>query len=245
MVEKTWARVADFLRRAAEAWEVLFVCDGCSDGTPDRLRQWTRGQDDRVRVLSYAPNRGKGFAVRQGWLAARGPWRIFTDVDLAYSFEDIQRLGNALRAGADVVIASRTHPQSQLLLPTRLQGYAYRRHLQSQAFSTLARCLLPLSQRDTQAGLKGINAAAAEWILPRLTCDGFGFDCELLTACMRHGLAIEEIPVCVRLEAGDSTAGFAAMGRTIRELWQIRRTWCGSSADSLASRSSEPGRQAA
>src|SRR5690348_17664989 len=34
-----------------------------------------------------SPNRGKGHAVRQGLLAARGDWRLFTDVDLAYGLD--------------------------------------------------------------------------------------------------------------------------------------------------------------
>src|SRR5207253_4673324 len=136
-----------FLQRAPGEWEVLFVCDGCTDGTPARLAQLNRGGDGRVRVLSYAANKGKGYAIRQGLEAARGDWRLFTDVDLAYGFDDILRVAYALQAGAQVAIASRSHPESQMMLPTRLQGYAYRRHLQSMAFSALVRCLLPLRQR--------------------------------------------------------------------------------------------------
>jgi hypothetical protein len=157
--------------------------------------------------------------------AARGQWRLFTDVDLAYGFEDIVRVAQALQAGAPVAIASRTHPDSQMVLPTRLQGYAYRRHLQSLAFSALVRALLPLRQRDTQAGLKGLSAAAAQMLLPRLSCDGFGFDCELLTACRHFGLPVEEVPVCVHYEDRASTTGLGAMKEMVRELWRIRRSW--------------------
>ena len=112
-----------------------------------------------------------------------------------------------------------------MLLPSRLQGYLYRRHLQSLAFSALARLLLPLAQRDTQAGLKGLSADAAQQILPSLTCDGFGFDCELLTACAHFGLSVAEVPVCVRYEDRASTTSMRSTGRMIRELWRIRRAW--------------------
>jgi dolichyl-phosphate beta-glucosyltransferase len=204
---------------------VLFVCDCCTDGTPDRLAQLHHGENGRVRVLSYAPNRGKGYAIRQGLEAARGDWRLFTDVDLAYGFDDVLRVADALQKGAPVAIASRTHAESQMVLPTRLQGYAYRRHLQSVAFSALVRCLLPLRQRDTQAGLKGLSAAATRTVLPRLSCDGFGFDCELLTACMYYGLPIREVPVCVRYGDSVSTTGLAATRKMVKELWHIRRSW--------------------
>jgi hypothetical protein len=112
-----------------------------------------------------------------------------------------------------------------MVLPTRLQGYVYRRHLQSLAFSALVRWLLPLQQRDTQAGLKGLSAEAARIILPRLSCEGFGFDCEFLTACVHAGLAIREVPVCVRYEDCASTTSFGTMRQMVMELWHIRRSW--------------------
>ena len=220
---RTWREVREFLRTTAGAWELLFVCDGCTDGTPDRLREWTQGEP--VRVLAHAPNRGKGYAVRRGLEAARGRWRLFTDVDLAYPFTDMLRLAEALRAGAAVAIASRWHPDSRLIVPSALQGYAYRRHLQSLMFSALVRLLLPLTQRDTQAGLKGLSAEAVALLLPHLRCDGFEFDCELLTACVRYGLAVAEVPVHVRYEDTATTTGWGAMGRMLRALWQIRRAW--------------------
>jgi len=54
--------------------------------------------------------------------------------------------------------------------------------------------MLPLTLNDTQAGLKGTTAEVAERVLPNLTCDGFGFDCELLTACARYGIPVTEMP---------------------------------------------------
>jgi len=189
------------------------------------LAEWTAAARDPIRVLSYAPNRGKGYAVGYGLAAARGAWRLFTDVDLAYQFDDIVRVAQVLRAGADVAIASRTHPASRLVLPVALQGYVYRRHLQSKAFSLLVRLLLPLTQRDTQAGLKGLSASAAQQVLPLLRCDGFGFDCELLTASVHHGLAIAEVPICVSYDDTASTTGWRGMSRMIGELWRIRHAW--------------------
>ncbi|MFL5242923.1 MAG: hypothetical protein ACJ8FY_12510, partial [Gemmataceae bacterium] len=106
-----------------------------------------------------------------------------------------------------------------------LQGYAYRRHVQSLAFSKVARWLLPITQRDTQAGLKGLSSRAISLVLPHMQCDGFGFDCELLTACVRFGLSVQEVPICVRYDDAKSTTSFRTMGRTLRELWKIRQNW--------------------
>jgi dolichyl-phosphate beta-glucosyltransferase len=225
LIERTWEEIRHFLHHDGASWEVLFVCDGCTDGTTERLAELTAGAGSGVRVLSYAPNRGKGHAVRIGLAAARGNWRVFTDVDLAYSFENIIAVADALRAGADVAIGSRAHRESQITAPVRLQGYLYRRHLQSLAFSTVVRRILPLRQRDTQAGLKGLSARAARLVLPRLHCDGFEFDCELLTACARYGLHIEEVPIHVRYDNRHSTTNLRSTLRMLRALWEIRKAW--------------------
>jgi dolichyl-phosphate beta-glucosyltransferase len=222
---QTWSEAREFLERAPGEWEIMFVCDGCTDGTPQRLARLIGDTDARMRVLSYSPNRGKGYAVRHGLETARGQWRIFTDVDLAYSFDDILRVAASLRAGAEVAIASRLHPHSRVVLPPSLQGYAYRRHLQSLVFSQLVRLLLPLTQRDTQAGLKGLSAATAERLLPHLSCPGFEFDCELLTACAHFGVPVTEVPVSVRYEDTLSTTRLHNVLRVVRELWKIRRVW--------------------
>jgi dolichyl-phosphate beta-glucosyltransferase len=224
-VERTWQSVQRFLQHAPGRWEVLFVCDGCTDGTPSRLEELIRAVPGPVRMLAYAPNRGKGYAVRRGLECAVGNWRLFTDVDLAYGLDDVLRVAQALWAGAEVAIASRTHPDSRVVLPPHLQGYAYRRHLQSLLFTALARSLLPVRQTDTQAGLKGLSATVARQLLPRLHCDGFGFDCELLTACAQYGVPVTEVPVCMQYEDAVSTTGVRAMGVMVRELLRIRRDW--------------------
>lgn len=223
-IDRACREVMRFLDEQTRPWEVLFICDGCSDGTPERLAR-LRGGDERIRIVAYAPNRGKGHAVRHGLALARGEWRVFTDVDLAYSFADILRVHARLLGGADVAIASRVHADSTLVVPYPLQGYVYRRHLQSQAFAALVRCLLPLRQGDTQAGLKGMTGETARRILPFLRCDGFGFDCELLTACAYQGLQVAEVPVAVRYTDARSTTSLHTATGMIRELWKIRRAW--------------------
>src|SRR5207237_9462724 len=43
ILERTWRELAQFLQRARGEWEVLFVCDGCTDGTPAWLARLARG----------------------------------------------------------------------------------------------------------------------------------------------------------------------------------------------------------
>ena len=223
-LDHSLAALEQFLADTPASWELVFVCDGCTDGSAERIERW-KPRNGSVRLLSYSPNRGKGFAVRQGLIAASAPYRIFTDVDLAYPFADIERVAEGLQAGHDVVIASRTHPESQVQLPTKMLGYALRRHLQSRVFGALVRMLLPLSNGDTQAGLKGFSERAVRTVVPQVTCAGFGFDCEVLTACVRYGLTVTEVPVSVRYDESASTTNFRSTLSMIRDLWRVRRAW--------------------
>jgi glycosyltransferase involved in cell wall biosynthesis len=225
LLESTWHEIDSFRRATARDWEFIFVCDGCTDGTADQLRRLTREAGPSVRVLSYTKNRGKGYAVRLGLEESRGRFRLFTDIDLAYGFDDITRLAETLQNGAEVAIASRDHPDSRLLLPPAMLGYLYRRRLQSKVFAKLVRWILPINASDTQAGLKGMSGRAANVLLPRLTSRGFEFDCELLTACARLNLEVTEVPVTVRHENTLSTTSLRDIPRMLRKMRSIRRNW--------------------
>ena len=65
-VAETVSRLRAFLTRHPE-WRVLFVCDGCTDGTEALLQDLGPGFD----LVAYGGNRGKGFAIRTGFGAAR------------------------------------------------------------------------------------------------------------------------------------------------------------------------------
>src|ERR1051326_2446464 len=178
-------QIHEFIAQNDGDWEAVFVCDGCTDGSAEHLQQFAARDPSRLQVIDYAPNRGKGHAVRTGLLEARGQWRIFTDIDLAYSWHDVALAARLLKEGHAFVSGSRAHPASRMTISSAYQGHFWRRAQQSRVFVTLARLLLPLTQRDPQAGLKGMSAAVAHSVLPRLKCQGFAFDCELLTACQR------------------------------------------------------------
>lgn len=233
-LDATWTSVHRFVRSRPEPWEVLFVLDGCTDGTPERLDRLAEGDSDpRVKVLSYPTNRGKGYAVRAGLQAATGAVRAFTDVDLAYDFDDVLRVVERVNDTTPAVIASRPHPDSLLLIPDRMLWYAFRRKLQSLAFHAATRLSLGLPHPDTQAGLKAFTAEVVGHLLPHLECDGFGFDCELLLACDRAGVRVTELPVRVRYEEGTTTSTVTGL-RMLRELWAIRKRWKNRTLPALA-----------
>jgi dolichyl-phosphate beta-glucosyltransferase len=195
-VAVTMERLRGFLSRHPE-WRVLFVCDGCTDATPDVLQGAARDTAG-LDVLVHAKNRGKGYAVRSGFAAATTPYLVFTDVDLAYDVEDACRVLALLQAGADLVAADRTHPDTQYCMSPLDLPTVYRRHLMSRIYNAWVRRMLPITVRDTQAGLKGLSREAWERLAPVLRVDGFAFDVELLARAGQAGLRIVETAVAFR-----------------------------------------------
>jgi len=130
-----------------------------------------------------------------------------------------------LRVGLAAIKALAEILHKPIAAVSLLEAIARAAATQGRVFSAVARVLLPIRQRDTQAGLKGMTATVAERIVPELGCDGFGLDCELLTACARSGVPVVEVPVHVRYDSTASTTGPRATLRMLRELWQIRRAW--------------------
>ncbi|MEI8195361.1 MAG: glycosyltransferase [Phycisphaerae bacterium] len=222
--EQSLQELLPFVARQPDPWELIFVFDGCTDGSDRRLQELT-AKMPQVRVLRYARNRGKGYAVRLGLQQSRAPFRIFTDIDLAYRLDMVESVAEQLVAGDDVVIASRAHPESEIILAPGMENYLRRRKMQSLAFSAMARGLLGIRQRDPQAGLKGLSARAARTVLPYVKCPGFGFDCDLIVACKYFGIPIREVPIRVHYDHAESTTRATTGLKMVRELWAIRKHW--------------------
>ncbi len=91
--------------------EVIVVDDGSDDDTAAAAE---RGGADVV--LRHEVNRGKGAAVRSGMLVARGATVAFTDADLSYSPDQVERLMDAIEDGWDVVVGSRRHTETTTLV---------------------------------------------------------------------------------------------------------------------------------
>ena len=185
----TLLEVDAFLRRQGYDSEIIVVDDGSRDGTLDRVRELA-GSIPSIRVLTYGGNRGKGFAVKTGVLAASREAVLFTDADLSTPIADVERLWTFYDRGADVVIASRRHVSSEILV-----RQPWRRRLIGQVFSLIVSTLGVRGFKDTQCGFKLFRAGTTRPIFPALKTDGFAFDVEILMRARGLGLRIAEVPV--------------------------------------------------
>src|SRR5262249_26329604 len=111
----------------------------------------------------------------------------------------------------------------RLEIPPAYVHYYYFRHVVGRIFNGVVRLLLLPGVADSQAGLKGFRAAAAERLFSGWLPRGFSFDIALLFRARRLGLRIESVPVLYRYENTPSTVRWARdSGRMLRDVVQIR-----------------------
>ncbi|MDQ6976377.1 MAG: glycosyltransferase family 2 protein [Mariprofundaceae bacterium] len=170
-------------------FEIIVVDDGSNDGTRDRVTSLLADRP-RITLLPAHENIGKGGAVRRGMLHAHGLIRLFMDADHSTHIKEVEKVFTAINKGADVVIASRQHRDSDI---SRHQSWL-REHM-GMGFNRLMHACVDLTFQDTQCGFKAFSADAADAIFTRAKLNGFSFDVELLFLAQRLGFSICEIPV--------------------------------------------------
>jgi len=195
-------RVDNVARQMGLRYELIVVDDGSVDNTKVEV-EGCAGINDHVKVASYNDNVGKGFALRTGFSHAVGDLVIFMDSDAEIDPKQLAHYINALK-DADVVVASKWHPQSKLDTPLT-------RRILSRGFNALVKLLVGLRLSDTQTGLKAVRREAFVGVFPRLTVKRYAFDVEMLALANLLRLKVVELPINIRLRSLFS----------FREVWRM------------------------
>lgn len=170
-------------------FEMIVVDDGSSDTTVRDSHEMI-SRRPHLKVLEQPENMGKGAAVRRGMLEAIGEIRLFMDADHSTHIREVAKVLPAIEAGAEVVIASRQHPESDISV-----SQSWLREHMGKSFNFIMRSIVGLEMQDTQCGFKAFTAKATEAIFSRQKLEGFSFDVELLFLASRLGFKVVEIPV--------------------------------------------------
>jgi dolichol-phosphate mannosyltransferase len=216
--------IRENLRRTAEEFrplgpfEIIAVNDGSSDNSAIEL-DTAAATLPEVRVLQL-PHRGKGEALRQGTLAAKGDWVLFLDSDLDLPpdqftlFLTLQHVHQA-----DVVIGSKLHPDSNV-------DYPLVRRIYTRGYYLLVKLLFGLPVRDTQTGMKLVRRDKLIKAVEKTQSEGFAFDVELLVHLVEDGARIAEAPVVVNHQIKYAGIGLGSVWDICRETWRTWRRVC-------------------
>jgi glycosyltransferase involved in cell wall biosynthesis len=222
-------RIGDYVRENAAAdFELIVVDDGSSDDTVGvAARSLPAIANLHSRIIRYAPNRGKGYAVRQGLLAARAPIALFTDADLSTPIAELPKLVAEIVEGkADLTFGSRALDRS--LIGTHQPRY---REWGGRAFNLVLRLATALPYWDTQCGFKAFRMSVCRPLIDAGTIDGFGFDVELLYEAHRAGLRMQEIPVRWDHRDGSKVHFLRDGSRMLRDAITVRSRGAGGRYD--------------
>ena len=208
------ARISRFL--AAEAGlagaEVIVVDDGSPDRTGEVATEEGRRLGLALRVIRLPRNRGKGFAVRTGVLAAAGESILVTDADLSTPIEEWRKLA---ATGAPIAIGSRAVDESTV----RVRQPHYRVAV-GRLFNALVRLIVLPGIADTQCGFKLFERRAALAVFPRLGIDRFAWDVEALGVARKLGYRVAEVPV-LWFNSADSRVTLAGGAHAYLDLVRI------------------------
>lgn len=212
VIEETLYACADIGTRLRT--EIIVVNDaGSTTGLDALASRWSN-----LRVMTNPVNRGKGYSVRRGILAARGRYVFFTDVDLPVAVPDIE-----------AAYAQLTMSSAPMLIGCRVrvagspQANANRRFT-SRLFMQLFRLILGSQVRDPQCPFKMFDSAVARRLFENLGVQRYAFDTEIVYKAEGAGLAVQQVNVAWRDLRGSwsMTRSLGVFVRMISDLVRIR-----------------------
>ncbi|KDQ19600.1 glycosyltransferase family 2 protein [Botryobasidium botryosum FD-172 SS1] len=201
MLRTTLAHLASV--RPARTYEVLIVDDGSSDSTSAvALTLASAHPKEDIRVVRLRRNRGKGAAVKHGFLHARGERILMVDADGASRFEDLEKLWEEMdkieKDGQGVVVGSRAH----LVGTEAVVKRSLVRNILMHGFHFLLRTFGVGHIRDTQCGFKLFTRTTSQSLFPSLHITNWIFDVELLLLARMLRVPVAEVPVAWEEVAG-------------------------------------------
>ncbi|KAI9320165.1 nucleotide-diphospho-sugar transferase [Dichotomocladium elegans] len=174
-------------------YEILIVDDGSRDTTKDVAIEFAKlHKHVDIRVLVLEKNRGKGGAVTQGMLSARGEQCLMVDADGATRFSDLTKLEEAIQ---DKEVAIAVGSRSHLVTTEAVVKRSFIRNFLMRCFHGLVYILGIRGIEDTQCGFKLFTRGAAQQIFPNMHVERWIFDIECLMIAQLVRIPITEVQV--------------------------------------------------
>jgi dolichol-phosphate mannosyltransferase len=220
------------LSRLREPFELILVNDGSTDDSLE-IANGLASRHPEIRIVSYATNRGRGYALRQGIQVARGALIFTTEIDSSWGDDVLLRMYNVMqqRPEADMVVAS-----------PHLRGGGYRnvpfrRVALSRWGNRFIRGALSFGVTMNTGMTRGYRRASI-MALP-LFVDGKEFHLEVVQKAILLGWRIVEVPAILNWNGRENNGeqvvrrSSTKLDRTVRtHLWfcvfssPIRYLWC-------------------
>ncbi len=177
----------------SEKFHLLIVDDGSPDGTAQKVKELQKEFSDSLFIEERKGKLGLGTAYIHGfkWALKRNYEFIFEmDCDFSHNPDDLPRLLNACKNGADVAVGSR------YVKGGNVSNWDMKRILLSYFASLYVRIVLWFNVKDTTAGFKCYKRKVLETIdLDNIKFMGYAFQIEMKYTAYRKGFKIAEVPI--------------------------------------------------
>jgi SAM-dependent methyltransferase len=218
--EDNVAAIPPRIPRMGAFTEIVFVDDGSTDATAERVREIMEANPERPIKLVAGPGRGKGAAVRAGLEQATGDVLMILDADMTVMPEDLPAFFEAITCNKGEFING-----SRLVYP--LSGDAMRTAniVGNKFFAVMFSFLLEQRIKDTLCGTKVVMRHNYAKILAAREyfgdVDRWG-DYDWIFGAAKNDLRIVEIPV----HYVERVAGETKMTKRFRNgLIMLRMCW--------------------
>lgn len=176
-----------------ESIKVIIVNDGSLDNTSCIVTSWIKNESKNKKcfeLIEYSQNKGKGYAVKTGFLHASSDLVIFTDADGASPIKEIEKLLYWVENNYDIVCGSKYINNKEVGIKRK-----FARKFSGYCFQIFLLLLGMAVVKDTQCGFKLFKLPVAKKLATNQKCHGFSFDVEYLYLAKKYEYKIKEVAV--------------------------------------------------
>lgn len=184
-------------------YDILIIDDGSPDGTAAIVKRLQQEFPERLHMIERPGKLGLGTAYITGfkWSIDKGyDYTFEMDADFSHNPEDLPRLYQACKDGADLAIGSRYCDGISVI------NWPIGRIIMSYYASVYVRTILGMKVYDCTAGFKCYSNKVLRTIdLDKVEMKGYGFQIEMKYTTYKLGFKITEVPIIfVNRKAGTS-----------------------------------------
>ena len=189
------------LKKSNISFEIIIIDDG-SLGKEKEITKSIAFEND-LKYFYLPKNKGKGAALRFGFREAIGEIIFFTDSDIPYEFDSIEKSFYAIKhQGIDIAMGDRSLSRERYGAKV-----GFKRSFFSQLY-TYATIPLLGKKIDTQVGLKAFRANIGKTLFEKTKTNRFAIDTEIALVAIFMNLQICFVPVDLRSQDGKSVDVF-------------------------------------
>ncbi len=202
-------------------YDILIIDDGSPDGTAAIVKRLQQEFPERLHMIERPGKLGLGTAYITGfkWSIDKGyDYTFEMDADFSHNPEDLPRLYQACKDGADLAIGSRYCDGISVI------NWPIGRIIMSYYASVYVRTVLGMKVYDCTAGFKCYSNKVLRTIdLDKVEMKGYGFQIEMKYTTYKLGFKITEVPIIfVNRKAGTSKMNGGIFGEAFWGVMKLR-----------------------